>query len=571
MADLIIFPNSRMEKDGVTLFTGRHAGRDVLVARGPAERVSALGLAGAEALSEDTLFPASYENMLIWDGTLAPSARLRALNHEGFSRGFGAGNRMVISQQDVPLLRERTTFGGWDGIFRGMEASATPFWFVQQSIVRELIPEGVDPADYPGIGHTGGYGPRELLRAGLFAFASLGGYTRFDLPIGADADHAIVTGYDEESLAASLAFNKLAIVESRDYTKFTVDTSHLFDFPVTLTASERHRLLDVFQGRTFDIANVLPDQPALSFRFDEDEILRLGKKYWRACAVHQDLYAQVAAVRGERPFDYELSLDETPEPTPPRDQLFYMVLLQEVMGVPEGGVASSGPNLGFIKRHDYEGTLEALWPQVNASASILAHFGAMLSVHSADGVRASTGKGPGVDEVLASATGGDAELKVADVYQEILWEVLESSPDRAEREIFSEVWRRTYEAAANLGRLYRGLFHSYTLLEAQRLLKTPEGKDRIAREYGVDVLELAQGGIGYGLPLFRLAANLVESTDPNQPTTQTELFRRFMFLPYRGLRPAIFQTMTDAGWERLADAIAEATLIRLRPMHWTRA
>ncbi len=574
MTELVVFPSSRLETGGRTFFTGRYAGQDIILMKGSPsapDGASPIGLVGGEPLGQDTVFPATYENVLYWDSHLAPGPRLQALNHAGFKSGFGAGNRIVIAWKDVPMLRESTTFGGWDGIFRGMESSSVPFWFVQQSIVRELIPEGVDPAEYPGIGHTGGYGPRELLRAGLFAFISQGGYTRFDLPIGADADHAIVTGYDEESLAASVAFNKLAIAESRDYNKFTVDTSHLFDFPATISPAERHRLLDAFRGRTFEIPNILPGQPGFTFVYDEDEVLRLGQKYWRACAVHKDLYDQVVSVRGDRPFDYELSLDETPEATAPRDLLFYLVLLQEVMGVPAGGIASAGPNLGFIKRHDYEGKLPDLWTQTNISASILNYFGAMLSVHSADGVQAKTGKGPGVDVVLYSATGGAAELKVADVYQEVLWEVLETSPDRAEREVFAEAWRRTYEAAEILARLYQGELATCTLREAQRMFKTAEGQSKIAGRYGKAGLELAQGVIGYGLPVFRLAVDLVASTDPQQPSATTELFRRFMFLTFRGMRPAIFRTMTRAGWERLAEAVAEATRIRLRPMHWVRA
>src|SRR5690606_5183187 len=146
----------------------------------------------------------------------------------------------------------------------------------------------------------------------------------------------------------------------------------------------------------------------------------------------------VARLRAGRPFDYELSLDETPEPTAPEELFFYLVLLRDVMGVPEGGVASAGPNIGFIKRHDFEGDPQReLEPQANACASILRHFGAMLSVHSADGVQAATGKGPGVDAALLAATGGACELKVADVYQEVLWQVLAASDDPAERELFA--------------------------------------------------------------------------------------------------------------------------------------
>lgn len=564
-----VFTKSKITCQDATLLTGRWQKRDVIIVRGATPE--ALGLDGGTNLGNETLFPASYENMLVWERQLAPRRKLIAINQSGYPYGFGAGNRIVLSQPDLASLADQTALGGWDGIYRGMQQSGVPFWFVQQSIVRELIPEGVDPKDYPGIGHTGGYGPREFLRAGLFAYVSLGGYAEGALPIGADADHAIIVGYDEESLQRSITFNKLAMREACDYTKFTVDTSHLFDFPVSLNVADEKRLMDAFRGRRFRINNIVAGQPALDIQFDDDEIMRLGRKYWQACAVHKELYDHAQSVRAGQPFDYELSLDETPEATPPRDLLFYMVLLQDVMGVPAGGIASAGPNIGFIKRHDYEGDVEReLWPQVNACASVLNHFGAMLSVHSADGVRASTGKGPGVDAAVRSATGGRAELKVADVYQEVLWQVLAASPIKAERDLFHESWRRTYAAVRLLSALYDGYLQGKETRQVQKLLASHQGQEAIIQAHGEEALLLAQATINYGLPVFRLAASLAKTTDPAHASPDDELFRRFMFLTYRSLRPYIFGVMTRDGWERLAAAIEEATLVRLRDMGWTK-
>ncbi|MDI7275680.1 MAG: hypothetical protein QME94_06860, partial [Anaerolineae bacterium] len=179
----VLFPVSEITFEGIRLCTGRLGGRDVIVALGGAIPAG-LGVAGGEAWGEGTMYPASYENVLAWEHRLAPARRLVAVNRSGHRRGFGAGNRIVVAAADVPLLREPAALGGWDGIYRALRKSAVPFWFVQQSIVRELIPEGIDPREHPGMGHTGGYGPRELLRAGLFALASLGGYAQSLPPIG---------------------------------------------------------------------------------------------------------------------------------------------------------------------------------------------------------------------------------------------------------------------------------------------------------------------------------------------------------------------------------------------------
>ena len=567
MSDMVTFEPSRITREGVDLLTGRWRGEDVIVASGQGTAAEALGLADGQRVGDYVIYPASSENMVRWE-TLAPTPRLAALHQAGYRRGFGAGNRIVLSQQDIPHLRAPQALGGWEGIHRAMAKSQAPFWYIQQSIVRELIPEGADPQEHPGIGHTGGYGPRELLRAGLFAFASQGGYAQ-SLPIGADADHAIIVGRDEATLEGSLAFNKLAIDESREYTKFTVDTSHLFGFSVSLGNTEQERLLGLFQGRRFHVENVLSGQPGFTYAYDQEEILRLGRKYWRACAVHQEVYDHVAALKGDQPFDYELSLDETPEATPPRDLLFYLVLLTEGMGVPGNGVASAGPNIGFIKRHDYEGDVQReLWPQVNACASILGQFGAILSVHSADGVQAATGKGPGVDQAIREATGGDAELKVADVYQEVLWQVLARSPEIAERELFLEAWHRTFEAVEQLSAVYAACLLSLDTDQARELLSQPERQREIIQQWGSKALAMAQGTIGYGLPVFRLAHQLLAETDRARPDPDQELFRRFMFLTFRDMRWPIFEALGAGGWERLAEALDQATMVRLEAMGW---
>jgi len=561
------FAASRLQYQGVWFSTGRRQRRDVIIAHGAAP--AGVALEGGQRAGAETVYPASYDNMLLWERVLAAQRKLIAINQRGPASGFGAGNRMVLAQADLAHLTDQTTLAGWDGIHAGLLRSTVPIWYIQQSIVRELIPEGVPAGAYPGIGHTGGYGPREFLRAGLFAYASLGGYAASVQPIGADADHAIIVGYDEESLQKSIAFNKLAMTEARDYTKFTVDTSHLFNFPVTLSAADEKRVLSACAGKRFTIANILPGRPGYTFRYSHDDALRMARTYWMAATVHKDLYDHAVALCDGRPFDYELSLDETPQNTPPADLFFYMLLLHEVMGLPSGGIASAGPNIGFTKRHDYEGDVQrTLWPQVNACASILQHFGAMLSVHSADGVRAATGKGVGVDAVLRSATGGVAELKVADVYQEVLWSVLAASPVQAERDLFIEAWRRTYDAAKTLGTLYASDLAGKDTLAVQKLLATAEGQDGIRRTHGEAALRLAQGTIGYGMPVFKLAANLWPQTDVAAPDPEQELFRRFMFLTYRSLRPALFQTMTHAGWQRLSAAIEQATMVRLHAMGW---
>ncbi len=546
MKDLI-FEHSKLHVEGETFYMARLDGRDVILATGGDEAASGLGkvLRGEEAHRtiggsrvKVRICPADYENMLAFDRKVIPHRRLVALTKEaGLRSGLGTGNRVIITGSDCEGLADSAALGVFSGIFRAMMRAGRSGWFIQQSVVRELIPEGVDPAAHPGLGHTGGYGPRELLRSGLFAFAGLGGYAKFDRPIGADADHAIVGGRDEESLAESLELNKIALAEARDYTKFTVDTCNLFDFPVTLEKREDVELRRVFKDRTFNIPNILDRYEGFTYVFGEEEVARLGRKYWRACRVHKELHDFVAGLKGAEPFDYELSLDETPEPTPARELLFYLVVLEEVVGLPREAVTSVAPSFAFRKRADYDGDLDRdLRPRVNACASIAAAYGQIICVHSGSGHGVATGKGEGVDKALAEATGGELQLKVSGVYQEILWRVLSEAVEPAERALFEEVWEETRKITAVVGGI-----------EAS----------------GSDDAWTIQVVKGYGSTQADLARQLLPQADPVYRRPDDDFFRHFAYLVWRPLRAYIYATITAETWERYSDAVEAYTTMRL--------
>ena len=579
MINDVVFPDSRVTWDGETYFTARLGGVDhilVLFSQGAGS-----GRRGALTGVETTttidgaefglkVCPATYENMLALDRQVAPARRLVALNKEAnLWRGLGTGNRVIITLDDGPILGDPATLGVFPGIFRATVARGIPTWFIQQSIVRELIPEGVDPAQYPGIGHTGGYGPRELLRAGLFAFASLGGYRADRMVIGADADHAIITGTNEEELAASLEFNKLAMAEAKDYTKFTVDVSRLFHFPVSLSDADENRLMKVFRGRRWTIPNILPDQPPLEYAFGEEEIIHLAHKYWRAGQVHKELYDFVVQLKRGEPFDYELSLDETPRPDDAKELLFYMVLLEEVMGIPRKGVASAAPNLGFYKRADYQGNIETeLKPLANAAASILAHFGAVLCVHSGSGEGVTTGKGPGVDQALREATGGHLELKVSGIFQEILWRVLAESPRSEDRALFEKVWDETKRVVEILSAVYTELIAGRPQAEAEVLITDEKRLGEIGKRFGVgsEAVNLVQAVLKYGLGQAKLAHELLATADPAHKRPSDDFFRHFAYLVFRPLRAEILGTISAETWARYDEAVSAYASMRVRDL-----
>ncbi len=583
MRTFYLFEASRLERDGEVFVLGRIDGQDcILVFFDPKTEAGRRKLlrgetavlpvaAGGMAVQ---VSPATYENMLAYERQIVPEPRLVSLHGSGYPRTMGMGNRVVVSWKDGAIIRDPSCLAGFRATYRGLAGTGIPAWFIQQSIARELLPEGVRAADHPGIGHTGGYGPRELLRAGLFAFAALGGYGPGELPIGADADHAIVSGRDEAGIEASLALNKLAMAESRDYTKFTVDTSQLFGFPVALTEAQRRQLLSTFARRTFPVPNAVSGRPAFEYTFSEEEILALGTKYWRACAIHRELFDYCVTLKGGLPFDYELSLDETPAPAPAKELLFYLVALEEIFGVPRGRVSSAGPNIGFFKRSDYRGDVaREFWPLVNACASILAARGVAFSVHSGEGAGPFSGRGSGVDQAIGSAIGGcPVELKLSDIYQEILWHAMAYSPFPEEHTLFEQIWEVTRRAVAVLAKAYEELVQGRTAEEGEQLLRDPERLRAVGNLLGMpdEAVRLIPGVLHYGVGQLKYAHHFLALADPENRRPTDEFFRRFVQFVFPQVRGDVYRGLSRETWQAYDAACARYTHMRLRDLGFIR-
>ena len=581
MRNVYLFEASRLERDGEVFIFGRVDGIDCILTyfdsgagagrrallKGEVGAVPGFGGVGVQ------VNPATYENMLTFEREIAPEGRLVPLHTAGYRQTMGMGNRVVVSWKDGAIVRDPSCLAGFEGSYRSTEGTGVPSWFIQQSIARELLPEGVRAEDHPGIGHTGGYGPRELLRAGLFAYAALGGYQPGSLPIGADADHAIIVGHDEASLAASLAHNKLAMGEAREYTKFTVDTSQLFDFPHALTAAEKKQLLGVFEGRQFDVPNSIPGQPGYAYRFSEAEVVALGEKYWRACQIHRELYDYCVSLKGDVPFDYELSLDETPAPAPANELLFYLTVLEEICGLPSSKVSAAGPNIGYFKRNDYKGDIYTeLYPLANACSSILAQRGIAFSVHSGDGASPFSGRGPGVDITVGRATNRWMELKLSDIYQEMLWHAMAYSDYPDEAALFGEIWEETRRAVAVMSRAYEDLVVGKSAAESAALLDDPARIEAIGAAVGnrEAAVGLIKGVLNYGVTQLKYANHFLKYADPDNRRPTDEFFRRFVQYVFPKVRGPIYQTLRPETWDAYDAMCRRYTHMRMSDLGFIR-
>jgi hypothetical protein len=348
---------------------------------------------------------------------------------------------------------------------------------VQLSATREMSTDAViaarDGENPVATGHTR-VSIRHLYETGLWAAVRAGWREGYN----AEADHFIITGNTADDIARSVEATREAIRHAAGYTKFTTDTSRLFEleadprhphawndtavedrFAQVLTAGEQAWVLDEF-GKPFATGNA-------TYEFSPIQIMRLAVKFARSLKLNEELYDYIRAVKAEsklsRAFDFEPSIDEAETLTTPQELLFYMHWLKA-----RGRAAQLvPPNLGFKKRQAYPVAMETspetgvglhdyvwhkMWPElaprvvseyggkpleefrarVGELAAVARYFNGTLSIHSGSGKQAE------VLEQIGRATAGRWNYKISGELQLQLFDVLYEQPAESP-------WRRLYE------------------------------------------------------------------------------------------------------------------------------
>ena len=337
---------------------------------------------------------------------------------------------------------------------------------VQLSATREMtIDEAIaarDGEDPTAIGHTR-VSIEHLYHCGLWAAVRAGwrhGYS-------AEADHFIVSGANRFEIAASIEATEEAIRRAAGYTKFTTDTSRLFQ----LEADTRHpnawtdtQVDDAFaeklssdeQGWLLNEFTPKKRVEEYSYDFAPPEVRRLAVKFSESLKLNEQLYDFIRLQKSGAAFDFEPSIDEAATLTTPKELFFYMHWLRE-RGRPAGLVP---PNLGFKKRQAYPEELGPLkdyaahkmWPElvpavegkfggdpvaelagrVRELAAVARHFDGTLSIHSGSGKQAR------VLEMIGQATAGRVNYKISGELQLQLLDVLSEQPE-------GNPWRALYK------------------------------------------------------------------------------------------------------------------------------
>jgi hypothetical protein len=413
--------------------------------------------------------PADHENIRIYAETIDRTFLPRP---QGSQSAIAVGNRH-------PILSLPAAFDAFKQILRtsGVNLAST----VQLSATREMTTDDViaarDGENPVAAGHTR-VSIKALYHAGLWAAIRAGWREGYN----AEADHFIVTGNTPEEIARSVEATKEAIRHAAGYTKFTTDTSRLFE----LRADERHPqpwsdaeveaqfesvlgrevrawVLNEF-GRTFEIGE-------RRYSLAPAEIRRLAVKFGPSILLNEELFdyikAQKSGLNSWKNFDFEPSLDEAETLTTPKELIFYMHWLKA-----RGRAAQLvPPNLGFKKRQAYPESFEALekyshhkmWPEllprtadqfnrepltelaarISELAAVARFFNGTLSIHS------GSGKQPEVLRHIGKSTGGRWNYKISGELQLQLFDVLsEQPPDSPWRQLYDRMVARCNEFAA---------------------------------------------------------------------------------------------------------------------------
>jgi len=219
---------------------------------------------------------------------------------------------------------------------------------------------------------------------------------------GADGDHLKTTVDADVMVAAGYTF---FTVDPGEYVNDAAHDARYPDLIATVDALPwtdldsspadlRARLL----GRRFDIG-------IMDLAFDDESLARAAAKYGRAVAHAVRMHRHLAAVNRNRPWEMELSVDETETPT---SHLEHLYIVTELRRLDVRWVSLAPRYVGrFEKGVDYIGNLDALRADLAGHAAIARTFGPYkLSLHSGSDKFS-------VYPLAVDITGGMVHLKTA--------------------------------------------------------------------------------------------------------------------------------------------------------------
>ena len=266
---------------------------------------------------------------------------------------------------------------------------------------------------------------------------------------GADADH-LKTAADVELMAAA-GFTMFTIdpgdhvVDAADEMSVTELQEAAADLPWSELEDTLGAALRRFAGHSIDVG------PDLTLEPSAEDVLRAWVKYGAPLAHTARMYRHIASTMGQRPFEVEVSVDETASVTTPFEHWLVVSELRR-LGVEWIGLAPRFIG-DFEKGIDYRGDLEIFRSEYLKHLAIAETLGPYkISIHSGSDkfgvyrVIGEIGKG-GVHVKTAGTSYLEALRTVAVCEPKLFREILEFSRSLYEHE------RRTYHVSAELERV----------------------------------------------------------------------------------------------------------------------
>jgi len=357
---LPIYPSSVVEADGTTYFMASNKGARCLGVLG-----DATGFEGTRHRESSALLCS-----LTPDNAAALRARLPWLSPVPLGRrtSAGFGDRLGLATP---------------GHVRAARGTSVAPVFAQQS-VRENARTGRTP--------------QQVVDEAMWGVFEEG----WREPWGADADHLKTPADVDAFVAAGYTFYTIDPGDHVDNVAQTdlepVLLKKVAALPWDALESSPEALYQAFLGQPVSL-------DGLTLAFDEITLLRAAVKYGRAVAHTAAMYRHLVAVLGDKPFELEVSVDETETPTSVHEH-FYVASELWRLGV--AWVSLAPRFVGqFEKGVDYIGDLAAFEAELARHAAVARYFGGYkLSLHSGSDKFS-------VYPVVARHTGGAVHLKTA--------------------------------------------------------------------------------------------------------------------------------------------------------------
>lgn len=211
--------------------------------------------------------------------------------------------------------------------------------------------------------------PQQVMDDAMWGIFAEGWHAGF----GADADHLKTP----EDIDACLAVG---------YTFFTIDPgAHVDNRAETASLTELRELAKSLpldhRPRTSGLLGKRYDIEGLELTFDEVTLLKAAVKYGKAIAHVTSMYQHLVSAAGTRPFELEVSVDETDQPTSHAEHVY---IVKELKRLGVKWVSLAPRYVGrFEKGVDYIGDISAFETDLSGHAAIARHFGPYkLSLHS---------------------------------------------------------------------------------------------------------------------------------------------------------------------------------------------